>query len=100
MKWMLLIILFNGQPVETKLFYDSLKECYQSSFLVAGKPQRYFRDHVQGYAEEKRARLEKAGKFDRLREGIGLANKYVCIPYAGTPPKVKQHDGFWFEGAR
>jgi len=81
MKWMLLIILFNGQPVETKVFYDSLRECYEALSPIEMSRLDLYDEYrklmLQGsFSDDERKTLER-----RLKMQVGLGNRYTCIPY-------------------
>lgn len=79
MKWMLVVIVFTGQPISTGLVFDTLDDCLsvsdemRSTYADAyNKWLKWARDNP------KEAAYPKSESY--MQNRIGISNQATCIP--------------------
>ncbi len=80
MKWMLLVMVFGSQPVETDLIFDSVRACYKAIPEIRAGQSSLYIDLLQGSSL---IAFEDRNEWDqKTRAEIGKLHRYTCIPYA------------------
>lgn len=79
MKWMLLVMVFGNQPVETDLIFDGVRACYRAIPGIRSEQSALYVDLLQGSSS---ITFDRREEWDRqARAETGKLHRYTCIPY-------------------